>query len=79
METIGSLWWIWLIGTIACYAIAFGNQLRRIGTLDLDTDDLFSGFTKGLTTLFLFSICGIGFFIILLISIIVNIIQWVIS
>ena len=86
MDTIGNLWWVWLIGTVVCCTVAFLNQLRRIKRMvslsflddsDDDLDDLFDSFAKRIPVLFMFSLASMGFSLILLLSIVVNIVRWV--
>jgi len=80
METIGNLWWLWLLGMLICWGYVLANQYRRIKTiteLDLDSDDDPIGLvSKGVLPLFVSSFLGWGFGILLLISVIVNIIEW---
>ena len=80
METISNLWWLWLLGTLICYGYALANQLHRIETiteLDLDVDsDPVGLFSKSLPLLIISGFLGSGFGILLMISVIINVIQW---
>lgn len=78
MDTIGNLWWLWLLGVLTCYGYAIANQLlriKKITNLDLVGDPM-DTFSRGLLYTVASGFLGSGFGILLLLSILINVAQW---
>lgn len=73
MDFIATHWWIWLIGMFVCYAYAGYNQVQRMNAVSNgDIDNIF----KGVLPMFLAGLSGSVFSIVLLLSIVINLIDY---
>ncbi len=87
METIASLWWLWLAGAVATLLYGGYNQvsrMRRMMDSAQQVENLFrkgwksteQSFFQGIVPLFLAAILHLGFVVLLVTSIVLNVIDY---
>lgn len=73
MESIANLWWLWLLGSVVTLLYGGYNQVSRMKRMmkgDVDT------FSNGLYALFAAAVVNMGFVVLLITAIVLNVIEY---
>jgi hypothetical protein len=79
MNFIANYWWLWSI--LTCLTFLYGgynqiSRMKRMMTVDDTLSNSFDAFIKGLVWLFLIAVLNLGFMVLLVTSIVLNIINY---
>jgi len=74
MDSIANLWWLWLIGAVVTMLYGGYNQVSRMNrVMSLDTD---KGFFQGIYALLFAAVLNLGFSVLLVTALVLNIIDY---
>ncbi len=73
MENVANLWWVWLIGAVITLLYGGYNQVSRMRRM---MDDAGASFTQGMLALFVAAVLNMGFVVLLITAIVLNVIDY---